>query len=226
MAWAHQDCNETLRLGEQRKDFGRRMKEKLQEEGELRQKAEELAQTRAAKLEVACAELKATQDKLDGLKESSSKFWEDTVMKISQLTARAEDAERKLAKFPKEIDAAKSAASTEYQSLAEFGQVQSEGFEDGVHNFIYNVWHKHPEWDLSFLGPVAREAIAEFNAPPETILEVLPMEFVPPADQSSQAADRPPQVINEDSIAASAGGADEDDEVMGVDNPAGVLSSD
>ena len=71
--------------------------------------------------------------------------------------------------------------------------------------------------------------MAEFNAPPETPLEEAPAEFVPLADQSPQATDHPPQVINEDSVAASAGGdggADEDDEVMEVDNPAGVLSSD
>ena len=52
---------------------------------------------------------------------------------------------------------------------------------------------------------------------------------MPLADQSPQVVDRPPQVINKDSIAALAGGdggADEDDEEMEVDNPAGVLSSD
>ena len=84
------------------------------------------------------------------------------------------------------------------------------------------------------MGPVfpwcaAREVVAEFSAPPKTPLEEPPAEFVPPANQYPQAADLPPQVINEDSVAASAsgdGGADEDDEVMEVDNPAGVLSSD
>ena len=50
---------------------------------------------------------------------------------------------------------------------------------------------------------------------------------MPQANQSPQAADRPPQVINEDSIAPSAGdNGEEDDEVVEVDNPAGVLSSD
>ena len=70
--------------------------------------------------------------------------------------------------------------------------------------------------------------VAEFNALPETPLEEPPAKFVPAADQSPQVADRPSQVINEDSVAASAdgdGGADEDNEVMEVDNPAGVLSS-
>ena len=79
------------------------------------------------------------------------------------------------------------------------------------------------------LGVAGREVVTEFNAPLETLLEEPPTEFVPPADQSPQAADRPPQVINEDSIAASTGGdgeADEDDEVMEVDNLAGVLSTD
>ena len=65
-------------------------------------------------MEVARAELKAAQDELDGLKESSSKYREDTVMEISQLTARAEGAERKLAAVPKEIAAAKTEALVEY----------------------------------------------------------------------------------------------------------------
>ena len=41
MAWEHQDYDRTLRLGEQQKDFSHRMKEK-----ELRQKAEDTAETR------------------------------------------------------------------------------------------------------------------------------------------------------------------------------------
>ena len=59
MTWAHQDCDRTLKFGEQRKDFGRRMKEKLRGEEEQRQKAEELVETRVTELEVAHAELKA-----------------------------------------------------------------------------------------------------------------------------------------------------------------------
>ena len=102
-------------------------------------------------------------------------------------------------------------------------------FEDGVRTFTYNVWRENPEWDLSFLGETAREMVAEFNAPLETPLEEPPVEFVPAAGQSPQVADSPPQVINEDSPAVSAGGdggVDEDDEVMEVNNRAGVLSSD
>ena len=84
------------------------------------------------------------------------------------------------------------------------------------------------------MGPVfpwsaVVEVVAEFNAPPETPLEEPPDEFMPPASQSPQAADCPPQVINEDSVAPSASGdgrVNEDDEVMEVDNPAGVLRSD
>ena len=81
---------------------------------------------------------------------------------------------------------------------------------------------------MSFLGAAAREIVVEFNAPLETSLEEPPAEFVPPVDQSPEVADRPPQVINEDFVAASAsgdGGADEDEEMLEVDNPAGVLSS-
>ena len=70
--------------------------------------------------------------------------------------------------------------------------------------------------------------VVEFNAPLETPLAKPLAEFVPPTDQSPKVADRPPQVINEDStvvIASSDREANEDDEVMEVDNPAGVLSS-
>ena len=69
--------------------------------------------------------------------------------------------------------------------------------------------------------------IAEFNVPPETPLADLPTEFMPLADQSPEVAGRPPQVINEDSLAvnASGGSADEDDEVVQIDKPAGFLSS-
>ena len=148
---------------------------------------------------------------------------------MSRLTARAEDTERKLAEVPKEIAKSKFTALAEYQSPAEFEQVRSEGFDDDICTFIFNVWRKHLEWDLSFLYAAAKEAVTEFSAPPETPLEEPPADFVPPADQSPQVADHPPQVINKDSVVASAGGdggADEDDEVMEVDNPAGVLSSD
>ena len=71
--------------------------------------------------------------------------------------------------------------------------------------------------------------VVEFNAPLETPLEEPPAEFVSATDRSPDVANSPPQVINEDSIAVSAGGgggADEDDEVMEVDNSASILSSD
>ena len=134
-----------------------------------------------------------------------------------------------MAEVPREITTAKTAALAEYQSSAKFRQVRDEGFKDGVRTFICNVWHEHPEWDLSFLGEVAREMVTEFNAPPKTSLEEPPAKFVLVVLQSPQVTDRPPEVINEDSAAVLAGDdseADEDDEVMEVDNPAGVLSSD
>ena len=71
--------------------------------------------------------------------------------------------------------------------------------------------------------------VAEFNAPPETPLADPPAEFVPPTDQSPEVPDWPPQVINEDSptiIAGGGGRADEDDEVMQIDNPTSILSFD
>ena len=149
-------------------------------------------------------------------------------MEVSQLQARAEDAERNVAGVAREIDAAKTAALSEYRSSAEFEQVCANNFDEGVCTFIYNIWHEHPEWDLSFLGEAAREMITKFDAPLETPLADLPAEFVPPVDQSPEVTDRPPQVINEDSITVTAGGgggAEEDDEVMQIDNLIGVLSS-
>ena len=184
MAWVHQDCDQTLQLVDQWKDFSCRMKEKLQEEKDLRQKAEDTAETRGVELEGDRAKLKTAQAKLAELKESSSKYWEDAVMEISWLYARADDAERRLAEVPKEIVVAKTAALAEYQSSTEFRQVRDEGFEDGVHTFIYNIWREHPEWDLSFLEEAAREMVAEFNAPPKTPLDEPPTEFMPAANQS------------------------------------------
>ena len=70
--------------------------------------------------------------------------------------------------------------------------------------------------------------IAKFNAPPKTPLNDPPAEFGPPAEQSPQVADQPLQVINEDTPAVDVGGvagADEDDELVQIDNLAGVLSS-
>ena len=67
------------------------------------------------------------------------------MMEISWLHAQADDARRRLAEVPREIVAAKTVALAYYQSSAEFRQVQDEGFEDGVHTFIYNVWWEHPE---------------------------------------------------------------------------------
>ena len=130
---------------------------------------------------------------------------------------------------PEEIAIARTTTLAEYQSLAEFEQVQSENFDEGVCMFIYNIWLEHPEWDMSFLGEAAREMVAEFNAPSETPLTDPYVEFVPLADQSLEVANQPPQVINEDSTAVTTGGgggADEDDKVMQIDNSAGVLSSD
>ena len=83
MAWAHQDCDRTHSLGEQQKNSARRIKDKLHEEKELRQKAEESAETQAAELEVARAELKAAKAELAKLKESSSKHRGDTMIEIS-----------------------------------------------------------------------------------------------------------------------------------------------
>ena len=58
MAWTLQDCDQTMRLGELRKDFGRAMKQKLREEEQLRNEAVEGAETQGAELEGARAELR------------------------------------------------------------------------------------------------------------------------------------------------------------------------
>ena len=70
--------------------------------------------------------------------------------------------------------------------------------------------------------------VIEFNAPLETPLNGPPTEFIPSANQSLQVAHQPPQVINEDSPAVNTGGvggANKDDELVQIDNPVGVLSS-
>ena len=54
--------------------------------------------------------MRLVQAELAELKEATSKYWEDALMEISQLQARAEDAVRKLAGVPEEIAAAKIAA--------------------------------------------------------------------------------------------------------------------
>ena len=150
-------------------------------------------------------------------------------MEVSRLQAQTEDAERKVARVPEEIVAGKTAALSEYQSSAEFKQVRADNFDEGVRTFIYNVWHEHPKWDLFFIGEAVREMIVEFNMPPKTPFADLRAEFVPPIDHSPEVTDRPPQVINENSLAVTTSGgggrADEDEEVMQIDNPTGVLSS-
>ena len=74
----------------------------------------ELAETQGAELEGARAELRSVQAELDEVKEASSKYQEDALLEISQLHARAEDAERKLVGVPEEIATAKTVALVEY----------------------------------------------------------------------------------------------------------------
>ena len=145
MAWALQDCDKVLKLGESRKEFGRALNEKLQAEEQLRKEVEEWAETQGAELEGARAELRSVQAEFAEIKEASSKYREGALMEISQLQARADDSERKLAGVPGVIAAAKTGALAEYQSSVGFQQVQGESFDDGVRTFIYNVWRKHPE---------------------------------------------------------------------------------
>ena len=144
------------------------------------------------------------------------------------MQARADDAKRKLVRFPEEISAAKTVALAEYQYSAEFEQVWEEIFDDGIRTFIYNHLARASGMG-PFLGEAAREMVAVFSVPPETPLTNPPTEFVPLPDQSPEVADRPRQVFNKDStavIAGGGGGAEEEDEVMQIDNPASVLSSD
>ena len=90
------------------------MKENLKGEEELRKKAKEQLETQGAELERARAELRAAQAELAQLKETSSKCREDALMEISRLQARVDDIERKLARVPEEIVAARTAALAEY----------------------------------------------------------------------------------------------------------------
>ena len=120
MAWALQDCDRTLKLGESRNDFNCPMKEKLREEEQLRKKVVERAETQGAELEGARAELRSVQGELVELKEASFKYQEDTLMEISKLQARAEDAKRKLVGVPEEVAAAKTVTLAKYQSSAKF----------------------------------------------------------------------------------------------------------
>ena len=129
-------------------------------------------------LEGARAELTTAQTEVAQLKKAFLKYREDALMEVSWLQARAEDAERKVAEIAGEIAAARTVALFEYHSLAEFKQVCANNFDEGVHTFIYNVWREHPEWDLSFIREAAREMIIEFDAPPETPLAYLLVEFI------------------------------------------------
>ena len=104
------------------------------------------------------------------------------MMEASHLQAQVEVVERKAAKTTEEVATARAMALSEYQSSTKFQQVCEEQYDEGVRAFLYNVWREHPEWDLFFLGEAAREMVAEFNAPPETLLDDPPAEFVPPAD--------------------------------------------
>ena len=59
------------------------MKEKLQEEQQLRKEAEERKEAQGAELEGARAELRSVQAEFAELKDASSKYREDTLMEVS-----------------------------------------------------------------------------------------------------------------------------------------------
>ena len=59
MAWALQDYDRTLKLGESLKDFSHAMKEKLRVEEQLRKEAEERVETQGAELEGTRAQLRS-----------------------------------------------------------------------------------------------------------------------------------------------------------------------
>ena len=80
----------------------------------MRKKVEEQLETKGAELEGALAELTIALTELGQLKETFLKYWEDASMEVSQLQARAEDVERKVAGVPGEITAAKTSALSEY----------------------------------------------------------------------------------------------------------------
>ena len=145
MALALEDYDRPLRVRKRRLEFGCLMKENLQEEEEMRKKANEQLEIKGVKLEGARAELTAARAEVAQLKEAFSKYQKDALMEVSQLHAGAEDAERKVAGVHGEIAAAKTAALSEYQSSTKFEQVRADNFNEGVSTFIYNVWYEHPE---------------------------------------------------------------------------------
>ena len=114
MAWALEDCDQPLRIGDKREHYGRVMKENLQAEEEKRKKAEKQLETQGAELEGARVELKAAQAELARLKETFSKHREDALMQVFRLQARVDEEERKLAGVLEEIVVAKIAALAEY----------------------------------------------------------------------------------------------------------------
>ena len=95
----------------------------------MRKKAEEQLETKGAELDGALAELTAAQTEVAQLKKAFLKYREDASMEISRLQARAKDAERNVAGVAREIDAAKTAALSEYRSSTEFEQVYANNFD-------------------------------------------------------------------------------------------------
>ena len=73
--------------------------------------------------------------------------------------------------------------------------------------------------------------MAECNEPPATPLEDPPIDPVHPSDPAlielAPLADQPPQVFNEDSFVGPAGdgGANEDDDMVQINNSTRILSS-
>ena len=145
MTWAHEDCDRPLRIRERKIKHAHLLKERLQEEEGMRKKAKEQLETQGAELEGARTELAAAQIEVTSLKVAFSNYWEDALMEVSRLQARAEEVERKVAEDTKEMVAAKTVVLSEYQSSAEFEQVYADNYDEGVQEFMYNVWHEQPE---------------------------------------------------------------------------------
>ena len=83
MAWALEDCDRLLRITERQIEYGHLLKERLQEEQEIRKKAKKQLETKGAELEGARSKLMIAQTELAHLKETFLKYQEDVLMEVS-----------------------------------------------------------------------------------------------------------------------------------------------
>ena len=91
----------------------------MEEEGK-RKTVEGQLEIQGVELEGVRVELAEAWAEVARLTAESSKHWEDALIEVFRLQARAEAAKRKAVEAAEEVVAAKAIALFEYQSLAEF----------------------------------------------------------------------------------------------------------